>query len=55
MAKLMTRREAAEYLRVTQRTIDRLRERRLLPSAKVAGVVRILQEDIESYLRQCRR
>jgi excisionase family DNA binding protein len=52
---LMTRREAANYLRVSERTIDRLRKQKLIPSVKVARGVRFLPEDIESYLRQCRR
>jgi excisionase family DNA binding protein len=51
----MTRREAANYLRVSERTIDRLRKQKLIPSVKVARGVRFLPEDIESYLRQCRR
>jgi excisionase family DNA binding protein len=55
MPTLLTKREAAEYLRVSERTLDRLRARKLIPSLKVAGAVRFLRQDIEDYLSQQRR
>ena len=47
---VMTRREAADYLRVSQRTLDRFRAAGLLPSFKVRGVVRLRREDVEAFL-----
>ena len=47
---VMTKREAAYFLRVSLRTLDRFRMTKLLPSFKVRGIVRLRQEDVENFL-----
>jgi excisionase family DNA binding protein len=52
MAKLMTVGEVADYLRVTEKTIYRLLERRRIPAAKVGRQWRFNTASIDKWLRQ---
>jgi excisionase family DNA binding protein len=52
MAKLMTVGEVADYLRVTEKTIYRLLERRRIPAAKVGRQWRFNAASIDKWLRQ---
>lgn len=52
--KLLTKRETADFLRVSERTLDRLRQSKLIKSVKVRGGVRFEQKDVEKFLRQHR-
>ena len=45
--ELMTRAEAAEYLRVSVRTIDRLRAEGALSTVRVAGAVRLRRAELQ--------
>ena len=48
--KLLTKAEVADILRISQRSVDRLRVRRELPSLKVRTGVRFRPEDIAAYI-----
>ena len=51
--KLMTSAEAARYLQVSRRTLDRLRARKAkLGAIKVGGQVRYHKELLDEYLRK---
>jgi len=47
---LLTKKDAAERLRVSERTIDRLRARKKLRCVLVGAQVRFRPADLESYL-----
>lgn len=51
---LFTQSEAADYLGVTPRQIDRLLRRRELPKIKVGGLVRISRADLDAYIESRR-
>ena len=51
-SELIDKEEAATYLRVSVRTLDRLRVVGELKSIKIAGCVRFRVADLEEYLRQ---
>jgi excisionase family DNA binding protein len=48
--KLLSPREAAAQLGITERQMRRLREERLLPCVKVKGLYRFKFEDIEAFI-----
>ena len=51
MTELLTRAEAAELLRVSETTVDRLIASGLLPAYRVyRGCIRLDRADVESYL-----
>lgn len=51
--KLLTSAEAARYLRVSRRTLDRLRARKAkLGAVKVGGQVRYHKDILDEYLRK---
>ena len=52
--KLLTKQEASAYLAVSPRTVDRFRQKRLLPAVKVGNVVRFVQADLEDFLKRHR-
>lgn len=52
MPKLLTKKEAAEYLRVSERTIDRFRSAKLIRAVKVRGVVRLHLEGLDALLQE---
>ena len=52
--RLMTYRQAAELLQVSERTVFTLIKRRQLKSARVGGSVRIDREDLEEFIRQAK-
>ncbi|AGG06754.1 MULTISPECIES: response regulator [Dehalococcoides] len=52
MADLMTVREVAEYLRVTQKTIYRLLQRNAIPALKVSHSWRFDKSSIDEWLRK---
>jgi len=54
MWQLLTKREAAEYLRISERTLDRYRGLKLINSVKVRNVVRFAQSDLEDFLKRHR-
>ena len=47
----MTRKEVAEHLRVSVRTVDRMIASGQLPVRRVLGGVRFLRSDVEDYLK----
>ena len=49
---LLKKTEVAEILRVSSRTIDRLRSVGMLRSTKIAGSVRFQLEEIERYIKK---
>ena len=49
-AEIMTIREVADYLKVTERTIYRLLSARTLPAFKVGGSWRFRRKDIDSWI-----
>ncbi len=52
---LLTKKEAAKFLRVSERTIDRFRAEKLITTIKVRGVIRFRQEDLLDFLRRFSR
>jgi len=48
----MTRKEVAESLRISVRTVDRMISSGQLPVRRVLGGVRFLRSDIEDYLKR---
>jgi excisionase family DNA binding protein len=50
MAMWMTRDEAANYLKVSKKTIDRWIRDRKLPAAKQGKIVRLRREDIDALM-----
>lgn len=53
--KLLTKQEASAYLAVSRRTVDRFRQKGLLPAVKVGHVVRFALADLDDFLRRHRR
>ena len=51
MTKILTKKEVAEKLRVSERTIDNLRKNQGLPYATVGGLIRFTEEDINAWLQ----
>ena len=49
---LLKKTEVAEILRVSSRTIDRLRSVGMLRSTKIAGSVRFQLDEIERYIKK---
>jgi len=50
----MTRDEAANYLKVSKKTIDRWIRAGKLPAAKHGGIVRLRREDIDAFMLRSR-
>ena len=50
--EILTIKQVAEYLKVTERTIYRLAAAKKIPAFKVGGTWRFLQPDIENWIRQ---
>lgn len=50
--EILTIREIADYLKVTERTIYRLAGARKIPAFKVGGTWRFSRIDIDSWIRQ---
>jgi excisionase family DNA binding protein len=48
----MTKSETAEYLRVTERTLDRYRATGLIRAVKMRGKVVFCQEEVEAVLKK---
>ncbi|HBO3902596.1 TPA: helix-turn-helix domain-containing protein [Pseudomonas aeruginosa] len=49
---VMTIKDVAQYLKVTERTIYRLAAAGKIPAFKVGGTWRFLQPDIDAWIRQ---
>lgn len=49
--EILTIKQVAEYLRVTERTIYRLAAARQVPSFKVGGVWRFSRADLDTWIR----
>ena len=49
---ILTIKEVAEYLKVTERTIYRLAAAKKIPAFKVGGMWRFLRADIDSWIKQ---
>jgi excisionase family DNA binding protein len=47
---MLTRADVAELLKVSVRTVDRLRRRRQLPATKLGAAVRFAAHDVQSFL-----
>jgi len=52
--KLLNREEAAEFLRVSVRSLDRLASKGEIPYSKIGKKVVYSQTDLESYFRKMR-
>jgi excisionase family DNA binding protein len=52
MTVLLTKREAAARLRVSVRSLDRLRSQGQIRTVRVRGVVRITESDIERFVAE---
>ena len=52
--KLLNRDEAAEFLRISMRSLDRLAARGEIPYSKIGKKVVYSQTDLESYFRKMR-
>ena len=48
--QILTIKEVAEYLKVTERTIYRLSQAKKIPSFKVGGMWRYLRKDIDAWI-----
>jgi hypothetical protein len=51
MSNLLTRPEVALWLNICLRSVDRLRNRGLLPAAKVLSSIRFELEAVEAFLK----
>lgn len=49
---ILTIKEVADYLKVTERTIYRLSQAKKIPSFKVGGVWRFLRKDIDAWIKK---
>jgi excisionase family DNA binding protein len=47
---VLTKLQAANYLQVSERTIDNRRSEGVLPSCKIGGYVRFRRTDLDNYL-----
>lgn len=47
---ILTIKEVANYLKVTERTIYRLSQAKKIPSFKVGGMWRFLRKDIDAWI-----
>ena len=47
---ILTLKEVADYLKVTERTIYRLSQAKKIPSFKVGGMWRYLRKDIDAWI-----
>lgn len=52
MNKLLTRKEAAQLLAVSERTLDRLRASRRLQAIRLRGCVRFEFKDVEQLVNE---
>jgi excisionase family DNA binding protein len=52
---LLTRKEAAQYLRISTRTLDRLRAAKHLPTVRVRGLVRVRQQELDAFVARSTR
>lgn len=53
MSNLLTRQEAAKYLRISPRTVDRLIAERQLPVARIGGRRLVFPQDVlDKYVQQ---
>jgi excisionase family DNA binding protein len=50
--EILTIKQVAEYLKVTERTIYRLAAAKKIPAFKVGGTWRFSRADIESWIRE---
>lgn len=50
VTKLMTKREAADRLSISTRTLDRIRSKGEIKTVTVGGQVRSRPEDVEKYI-----
>jgi excisionase family DNA binding protein len=53
--KLLTKKEAANRLTISTRTLDRFRRLGLLQAVKVRNVVRFRESDLDDFLSRHRR
>lgn len=54
MTKILTKKQAAQYLGISERTIDSYRERGIIPSHVIGGkLVRFFEDELESWVRNC--
>jgi excisionase family DNA binding protein len=51
-SRLVDKRETAWYLRLSERAVDRLRHRRVIPFIRVGGVIRFRLADVEKALER---
>lgn len=47
---LLTKKDVAAKMQLSERTIDRMRKQRAIPFLKVGNSVRFIQADIDTYL-----
>lgn len=53
--KLLTRNEAAEFLRLSPRKVDQLAASGELPKVKIGTSVRFCRDDLEDFVRHRRK
>jgi len=51
---LLTIRDAAKYLAVSERTIWTLLKSKKLPAVRFGKISRIMQNDLDTFIRECR-
>ncbi|MGV3684373.1 MAG: helix-turn-helix domain-containing protein [Daejeonella sp.] len=51
---LLTKKEVAMMFKVTERTVDTLRETKQLPSYKIGGSIRFKKEDVANMIEQAK-
>jgi len=51
--ELKTKKEAADILRISIRSFDRIRSSGLINTIRIRGSVRVLDSEIERYIAKC--
>ena len=54
MTKPLTKKEAAEFLRITERTFDRYRALGLIRAVKAKGKVLLPHDELENFMKKNR-
>ncbi len=48
---MVTKKEAADYLRISTVTLDRLRKQNLIPAIRVGGRLKFRRSDLEAFVK----
>jgi excisionase family DNA binding protein len=49
---MLTKKEAADFLRISTQTLDRLRKQNLIRGVRVGGRFRFLRSDLEEFVKR---